>query len=153
MIPMSKVYEITVTPTITAGAYSAGDVVGGLLTLDLTTSDAVRGGGLLRRVVVTDDAAQSAVFNLHLFATAPASIADNAAFAPAIADLQKRCAVVPIASADYATINGNVQAVVDDLTVDFYAPARVLYAYLVCTGTPTFAAVTDLHLRFTFMLE
>ncbi len=56
----------TQTPTITAGAYSAGDNVGGLL--EFTNAALVAGeGGVIKQVEIIDDAGQEVELELWLF--------------------------------------------------------------------------------------
>lgn len=150
MASMVKVVEATSTPTITAGAYSAGDVVGGRLSFNL---QAASGVWLLKSVRIADDDNEKAACKLYLFNSAPTSIADNAAFAPAIADLQALVAIVTIASADFSTINGNAVALKESLASVFTVPGGVLYGYLVCDATPTYAATTDLAITLLLMSE
>lgn len=72
---------IRVTPTVTAGAYSAGDVVGGRL--EFAGAARVAGlGGVVCGVTIVDDAGQDSEMELWLFNDQPDAIADNAAFAP-----------------------------------------------------------------------
>lgn len=139
---------LDLTPTVTAGAYTANDVIGGLLTLPME-----RVSGLIEDVVVIDDANQSAAIDLYFFDEAPTAIADNAAFAPTIADLQKLIGVVSVAGGDYTTVNSNAYAT-KALDVGFESKqAFNIYVYAVVTGTPTFAATTDLTLRFKVNLD
>jgi len=63
---MSKLYEISVTPTVTAGAYSAKDVVGGLLTF-ANAASVYRGSGILRKVTVQNNAMVADLLWLNLF--------------------------------------------------------------------------------------
>ena len=144
-----------VVPVITAGAYSANDVVGGLLTFQLAP-EAPAGvnpaSGFVVVVTISDDDNEKAALELHLFREAPTAIADNAAFAPTFADLKKRIGSVAIAAGDYVTINSNAQAVKSGIEMEFYAPNGVLYGYLVATGTPTYSATSDLAIALTAYL-
>lgn len=150
-----RVKYASVAPTITAGAYSAGDVVGGLLTFELRPAP-VAGvtpcSGFLRIVSVVDDDNEKAACKLHIFRDQPSSIADNAAFAPTVGDLQKRIGVVEIAAADYTTLNSNAQALVSGIEMEFDSVNGNLYAYLVADATPTYTAVTDLTVAITCYL-
>lgn len=147
---LQKLVEVTVTPTITAGAYSAGDVVGGLLTFDVSGASGVFS---LKSVRIADDDNEKAACHLYLFNSAPTSIADNAAFAPVIADLKKLVADVAVASAVFSTLNGNAVALKEALTAIFTVPAGKLYGYLVCDATPTYTATTDLAIQLTLLTE
>ncbi len=150
MASMVKVVEATSTPTITAGAYSAGDVVGGRLSFSL---QAASGVWLLKSVRIADDDNEKAACKLYLFNSAPTSIADNAAFAPAIADLQALVAIVTVAAADFSTINSNAVALKESLASVFVVPGGTLYGYLVCDATPTYTATTDLAITLLLMSE
>jgi len=149
---MSNTFQtIDKTLLITAGAYSASDVVGGLLTF--TPNHLIEGGLLLDRVLLIDDDNEKANMKLYLFDDVPTTIADNGAFATAllVADLKKMvCA--PIAIDTYVTINGNAYAEADGSNDVFGIPSGKLYGYLVCDGTPTYTATSDLFLR-TFWLK
>jgi len=139
--------QLTVDHT---NAYQAGDVVGGLITLDVSSPG---GGGVIRRLRLTDAGNQGAVLTIYVFNAAPTAIADDAAFAAAIvaADLHKKIATIPIAAADYETINSMKQVTKDgdDLNVDYYTPSGNLWLYIVCTATPDYVAATDLYLSVT----
>lgn len=135
----TKVAEVTLT--IDTDAYTAGDVVGGLITLDVID---VGSGGMVRRVILVDDDNEKAAFKLHLFDAAPTTFADDEAYAPVIADLKKQVGSVSISS--YTTYNSNAIAIVEGVDID-YRITNYLYGYLVCDATPTFTAATDLTLR------
>lgn len=138
---MNRTKLVEVALTVDTDAYTAGDVVGGLITLDVLDGG---NGGLVRRVMLVDDDNESAEFNLHLFDSAPTTIADDAAYAPVIGDLQKQVGTINISS--YTTYNSNSIAIVEDIDID-YRVDNYLYGYLVCVGTPTYTAATDLTLR------
>lgn len=143
---MAGYKQVTVAPTITAGAYSAGDVVGGLMTIPLESYS-----GIIRQVNVDDDDNEKADITLYFFNASPTAVLDNGAFAPTIADLKKLVGILNIATAAYTTVNGNAWAFKAAVDIE-YAVAESgvpsLYAYCVATATPTYAAVTDLQFRF-----
>lgn len=146
-----KVIEAQVTPTITAGAYTALDVVGGLLTFNVSSPSGV---GILNKLVIADDDDEKAVLTLYLFNAAPSTIADNASTTGAllIADLKKLVCTISIAAADYKTINSNAYAVKEDINNVYKADGKGnLYGYLVCTATPTYTAATDLTLTLSVL--
>jgi hypothetical protein len=149
-----KLLSASVTPTITAGAYGAADVVGGLLTFSITSPS---GAGSINNVRVVDADNEKAACKLYLFSEAPAAIADNAAFSLALADLKKLIAIIPIASADYTTIGSDAVALVRVTTGDPVAYAAdgkgCLYGYLVCDATPTYTAATDLTITLTVFTQ
>jgi hypothetical protein len=141
--------RIELSLTVTAGAYSDGDVVGGLLTL---TDLALVRGALLNKIVVVDAADQKAAFDLWLFNAAPTTFADNAAFAPTAADLTKVISRIAFAAADYQSENSLAHGELDDINTVIPTNIGVLYAYVVLNGsTPTYTATDDLWLAFDFI--
>jgi hypothetical protein len=139
----------SVTPTIDTNAYSANDVIGGLLSFDVSTSRV--NGGIINTALVADDDNEKAALTLYLFHAAPTTIADDAAFAPTIADLKQLCAVIAFSS--YTTVNSNAYSLVEDINNAFVSTTGILYGYLVCTATPTYTAATDLTVVLTIITE
>ena len=138
---------VAAAPTVTAGAYSANDVLGGLMEFQIPWEP---GAGFVDSVRVVDDADQKAAMTLWLFNAAPTAILDNAAFAPTVADLKKVVGKIAIAASDYTTLNGNavaLKALNSDGQTSFYCPNGILYAYAVPSATPTYAAVTDIQIE------
>lgn len=134
---------VGVAPTVTAGAYSAKDVVGGLLTF----ANAVReagGKGKINTLLLTDLGVTANVLQLWLFDTAPTAIADNAAFDVLDAELPTVIGVIPIAAADYYVATDNQVACVRNVGLEFSCVGTSLYGYLMCTGTPTYASTADI---------
>lgn len=138
--------------TIDTDAYSANDVIGGLIKLDFSSPG---GGGVIRRLMLIDDDNEGAVLTIYIFDQAPSTIADDAAFAPTVADLKKKIGTVSVVAADYETLNSNKMVTKDgdDLNIDFETLSGNLWFYIVCTATPTYAAATDLTLRVTCWLD
>lgn len=136
---------LSAAPTVTAGPYSANDVVGGLLTF----ANAVRasgGHGKIHTIILTDLGVTANVLNLWLYDTAPAAIADNDAFDIPDAELPTLVGVVQIAAADYLVSTDNQAAMKLNVGLVFNCAATTLYGYLECVGTPTYASTTDITL-------
>lgn len=134
--------------TITAGAYSANDVVGGEITL--TNAARVSGGsGVITDIVVLDDDNEKAALTIVLYDSDPAAnTADNGAFAWGSGDLARCIGKVNVAGADYETMGGNAVAHKTGLGIGFKASGSAnLYMYLIATGTPTYAATSDLQVK------
>lgn len=136
-----------VTPTITAGAYSANDVLGGLLSLDLGNGAV---GGYIHSLLIVDDDNEKAAFNIYVFDTAPTAINDNDALALTVADLKNLCPpVIAVAATDYTTHGANAYMGMELLKkVPFRTVGGTLYVYVSPTGTPTYTATTDLYFEF-----
>lgn len=147
---MGTIRTIDIPLTVTLSAYTAGDVVGGLITINVHS---VGGGGTLRQVIIIDDDNQKEPYTLYLFDQEPSTIANDAAFAPTIADLKKLVGKAAVVANDYETLNSNGWGVKSGLDIPFAAPYGKLYGYLVAVDTPDYAAATDLSLRLTFELN
>lgn len=147
------VVRISVTPTITAGAYAAGDALGGLLTFPNAVSVA-GGAGLITKVVIIDDAQQLAPVDLVLFNQTFVATANNAPFDPTDADLQNSIGYVNIAQTDYASFADNsVACKASGLRMPFefvLATGQTsLFGQLVVRNTPTYAATDDITVILT----
>lgn len=145
-----------VTPTITVdtSAYAAGDSIGGKITL--TSAMRVSGGtGVLSGLMLIDRANQKPALEIFIFQEDPsaAAITDQAAFVFSTDDL-KVIAKVVVAAGDWTTINSKATAELANLNRFVAAVGSAnLYAAVVATGTPTFAASTNLQVRFKFLQD
>ena len=145
MRSIPQALDVTVTPD--TDAYTAGDVVGGLLTFPVMGRN--MDGGILQSAVIIDQDSVAAEMTLYLFDAEPSTIADDAAFAPTVADLNKLIRVVTFAAADYVTVNSLDYLVVDD--INGVLPKNQVYGYLVCGATPTFT--NDITIRLMVLSE
>lgn len=138
---------IDVSITTDATAKDAGDVVGGLLTITVSPNGNDCSGKITRLHVIDDDA-QAAALKIYFFDSSPGAIADDAAFTLTAANIKKIIGSVSIATTDYVTIGSERFAEKDgtDVNIEFSAPSGTLYAYVVCTATPTYSA-SGLSLR------
>jgi hypothetical protein len=136
---------IAVTPTVTAGAYSANDCVGG----ELTFANAARTageGGFITDVSIVDDAGQDVALELWLFDQTITSPGDNAAWAATEADLHNLVGI-------WATDDGQWRAAGTPSVCHlkelarFQAIGTSLFGQLVTRGTPTFAATDDVTVK------
>ena len=128
-----------VTPTVTAGAYTANDVVGGLLTFSGLRN------GTLQAITICDNATQAVNYLLVLFESAPTGIDDADTFTIADADLAK------IIYQDSLTSASNRQAFAANsynylygLSVPIWSAGGTVYGFLITTSTPTYAATSDI---------
>lgn len=141
----------TITPTVTAGAYVAGDNVGGLLTFP-NSSRAVGGGGVIKDVIIIDDAGQDAEMELWLFDQTFTAGADNAPWAPVEAELHNLMTVITTADIDYMAA-GTPSVVVVEVAKRFDCVGTSLFGRLVTRGTPTFAAVDDVTVKLMYLQD
>ena len=141
-------HDVVVTPTISAGAYSALDAVGGLLTFTGLFKEQ-SAGGINLRMVITDKSKQSKGLALILFNQTFTATADNAAFDPSDADLLNCIGDIEVASGDYqafadnSMVTGETNISMRSVTVNgtifgqLYLPA----------DTPTYVSTSDIQVR------
>ena len=130
--------QITTTLAISLAAYAAGDVVGTKVNLG-------KFNGKLHSITVRDNANQGPAGQILLFDGDPGAIpADNAAFTWPASALAKLVGVVDLPT--YKTVGSKKVGSIP--SIGLAAKSEALYAVIVTSGTPTFAAVTDLSLQF-----
>lgn len=139
--------QITAIPTVsTSPAYSAGDLIGGKISL-ANASRAATLGGTITSVVLSDKAKQSAATDVVFFTADPSNttFTDNAALAVNAADLINIVGVVPITS--WSSFSANSVGYANGVGLGFtLAAGTTLYAALVSRGTPTYASTSDIQL-------
>lgn len=141
-----KALNLTATPTVTAGAYSANDAVGGKLTFSGVGQNAFMAGKVFG-VTILDKAKQNAALVLVLFNADFTATPDNDPFDPSDADLANCIGIISIAGSDYGSFNDNSLAYKDINGPHFKLPGdgtTPIYGQLYTTGTPTYASTSDL---------
>ena len=128
-----------VTPAVIVQTYTANDVVGGLLTFSGLRN------GTLQSITVCDNAAQAVDYLVILFESAPATIDDGDEIDLTDSDLPK------IIYQDSLTSASNRQVFIDNsyhylygLSVPLWSAGGTVYGFLITTGTPTYAATSDI---------
>lgn len=142
-----KVTSVTQTPTITAGAYSANDAVGGLLTFADVTPVGTAGpnGAILGSVIISDLGKQNAILDLVLFKATFTATTDNAAFDPSDTDILNCIGYVQVSS--YASFNDSSLGTLRNINLPIPATADgKIYGQLVTRTAPTYTATSDLQI-------
>lgn len=155
IIPTGK--QVSIIPTVsTTPAYSSGDSIGGKMTIS-GALEAQTVGTILQSILIVDRANQKPQGDILIFNDDPAAatITDNAAFVFST-DTARLVARIPVATADYVSINSMAVANLSNLQRIVSSPSSSghpgkLYAAWVTTSTPTFAATTDIMLVFGFV--
>ncbi|HEY6021342.1 MAG TPA: hypothetical protein VIY48_15995 [Candidatus Paceibacterota bacterium] len=150
---VDKVTSAQVTISHGTSAYTANDVIGGLLTFSLTSPS---GCGILNGLKITDEDNEGAALDIYIFNDVPTTIADDAAGALAIGDLDKLVCKVEVAAADYEAVNSLKFAIKDEASEGLNRACALdakgnLYAYVICTGTPTYASGKALKMTLYFL--
>ena len=133
--------SISLTPTITDGAYAANDAVGGLLTF-ADAATVIGGGGVIKDLKIIDDAGQDAELELWLFNATFTAMADNDPWDPSQADLRKLVAIISTASGSWFAA-GTESAAEIEVSKRYDLVGTSLFGQLVNRGTPTFVTVDD----------
>lgn len=146
--------ESTLTVSTTP-AYSAGDNVGGLVTL--TNAMRISGGtGVLQNLLVVDHSHQNPNLDIIFFTSTPAAtFTDNGAF-PTLSQADDALVLcrVSIASTDWVTIGGSgfASPTFQPKVVHATGSANLLMA-INTSSTPTFGATTDIMVTTGFLRD
>lgn len=138
-------------PAITAGAYSANDIIGG----DMTLSGAGVNTNFLAHIMIYDDAGQKARIDFFIFdAPLTGTYTDNAAFSIATADKPNLRGFASVVASDYIDAGSDAVGQTSsspNIPINRAPGENNLYIVAVVRGTPTYAAVTDLRFEFGFI--
>jgi hypothetical protein len=141
-------FDVTVQPTVTNGAYSAGDIVGGLL--EVAAARVANGKVTLQSVQVALKAAVVSTLSVIIFTADPSSTTktDNSAYSLNAADVFKVATVVTgFALTDHGTPNTYA---VHSLNRIISCDAASKFYALIIDGTGfTLTSTSDLQIRFT----
>jgi len=145
------------TFTVLEAAYTALDVVGGLITIPVPSAGS---GGVITDIYLRDAANQNAAYTLFIYREAPTAIADGDTFSSGttIADQLKLLHVVNLLAAHYTDIitTGAVTigwAHIPDLSLKYDTLDGNLYMYMRAVATPDYALVTDLSAAYFCWLD
>ena len=139
---------IQVTPTISAAAYSSGDVYGGVIAIPGFFRSTDLSAALHSLTVIDRSNHTGSAMTIHFFSATPASaVADNGAFAWGNGDGDLWIGFVDILASDYKTFGTRQLVTKTGIGLDLKGAATTLYAYAVLNGTPTYA-VGDLTFGF-----
>lgn len=142
---------IALTPAVTAGAYVDGDAVGGLLTF-ANAARSSGGGGVIKNVVIIDDAGQDVALELWIFDRAFTPIADNGAWAPTEADLENCIGVISTEDSGQGWMAAGTPSVVDiEVSRQYSLDGTSLFGQLVTRGAPTFVATDDVTVKISLL--
>lgn len=150
-VPVPTPNAITATLTVTNGAYTAGDAVGGLITF--TNAADANGKSLMFEAVELAGCTSAIPLELWLLnADLATPVADNAAFATAAADDAKVLGVIYLEALDYKNPASGAYVATKTcyLPVKCAAGTRNIYAYLKHTTT-TSPGTTTLKLTANFL--
>jgi hypothetical protein len=146
---------VSVTPTITAGAYTALDIVGGVQTI--AAASRVSGEPtILQSIVINDLSAATQAFTIWFFNANPSNgtYTDNIALDIHDTDLAMAIGHVKITSSDYASATDNSVACKVPIGLPLKPAATSLFAIAQCTGTaPTYVSTADLTFRYGFLRD
>lgn len=148
---------VTVAPTVTAAAYSAGQCVGGLLTFTGAARSGGPGSGLVQSAVISDVSGQDSAIDIVLFNQNPSgsTFTDHATCTIANADLPKIAGVIAVSDCHLlgASAPGVCQGQQQALPFGLGGGNTTLWAVNIARGTPTYTATTNLSDRLQFLQD
>lgn len=150
---VGETVTITNAVTVTAAAYTAGDLVGGKNTL-ASAVRTVAGSGVIQSVMIADKAAQAGSYDVIYFSADPSgtTFTDKAAFTPADADLLKIICRIEVTSTSTFADNGITST--SSVGCAFEVPSGTsIYAAIVARSAPTYASTSDVQLRTTIFQD
>lgn len=152
--PTPNVVRVQVTPTITTGAYTSGDNLGGIQEVANAARASGGSGQILSITILDRSAAQRAAMDLIFFdRTISSQGADNAAFAASDADMAYCLGIVaagPYQAAFAGTLN-SISTLIN-VGLPFVLSGTSLFCQAVVRGTPTYA-VGDLTFSYTIVQD
>lgn len=142
-------FDVVVAPTVTAGAYTGGDIMGGLLTFNV--SKIAENPVLITGVQVACKAAVTPNLKLILFSADPSSTTktDNAAYSLAAADAFKVITVIDLSGetwVDHGTPN-TIEKTNLGIVADLVSETGALYALLIDDTGVTLTSTSDIQVR------
>ena len=147
----SESITIIANPTVTAGAYTAGDCVGGVLTFAGAARN-TGGGGVIKNMIIVDDAGQDAALELWLFDQTFTAPGDNAPWAATEAELHNLVAIAnSVDGTWFATGTPSVNVV--EVSQQYTCAATSLFGQLVTRGTPTYVATDDVSVKICLLQD
>lgn len=129
------------TPTVTNGAYSAGDVIGGLLTFPVGGQN---DGGNMARLLIRDADSNAVDLTAYIYNAEPTAIADNDPFTVSVADFGKLVGTVNLVSTDDYYISGLIGDS-GNVAIPYKTFSGNVYVYLV--GAPTYTGTDKLNVK------
>lgn len=138
-----KTAKVAVSPTVTASAYTTGNIVGGKITFSNALLTA--GSGILESISVKSKTTQTASFALAIFDSNPSNSTWTDKTAPAInaADLPFLVGIYSLSVSPISLGTGSVYNL-NGIGQALNAGATTLYGILIVTGTPTFGSTSDI---------
>lgn len=146
---------VTVTPTVTAGAYTAGDAVGSLMTFENITCSNMQ-KGQITSVQVTDKSDNAVEYDLILFKSLPGgTFTNDAPVDPLDDDLLLMLPFIHLADTDRVSFADNGMSSLASLfsNASGYSATSlpgIIYAVLKTEDTPTYGSTSDISVILAF---
>lgn len=150
---------VLANPTITAGAYTANDALGGLMTFaGAAAFDGGSGMVVAVRLLIANPTPAAPGIDLHLFNRAVTPAADNAAASFTVADLDDGawCGFVPVRSNDWMSAAAtNLVAAYKETRVPFHCASgsKDIFGAMVDVDGATYGATDDLEVVLTVLQD
>lgn len=155
----SNQIKVQVAQTVTASGYTAGNAVGGLMTVAnaarVSASLGASGtGGILQNVAMNSKSTQTTQVDVFIFDANPSgsTCSDKTAFVLASADFDKVIGVAHIT--DWTAGNVASMGQASNLAMAFnLSSATSIFACAVTRATPTFASTSDISFKYEILRD
>jgi len=147
---------LSLTPTVSTGAYADGDNIGGKLSFEgaVRAADPVDIGGVIRSVIITDLAAQVTDIEVVFFDADPSAttFTDNAALDVADADLVKLIGAVVVST--WQPFADNSMGYATGLYIPYtLGTGTTLYGAMIATGATDLVSTSDITIQIGLELD
>lgn len=141
---------VTVAHTVTAGAYTTGKLVGGLITIPGAIKEG-ESSTILQSVVIADEAKQAGSYDMYFFTSATGGTYTDTGTGD-VSDADLFLGICPISISTVFSSNDNGFVSRDNIGCPIQvASGTTIYALLVAQSSQTYAAITDIQFRFGFV--
>lgn len=145
---------VEVTLSVSTSAYTANDLMADAQEI----ANAVRNPGgtaILQSVHVLDKDDEGAAFDIYLTDVSTSWGTENAEVAVSDAVAGSILGSVSVAASDYTDLVNSKEATIKNIGLPVKAAEESTSLYVACVarGTPTYAAATDVVLKFGFLLD
>ena len=146
---------VSVTPAITAGAYTALDIVGAIQTI----ANATRVSGeptMLQSIVITDLGKQNVELTIFFFNANPGTgtYTDNIALTIHDTDMALCIGKAKVLAGDYSSASASSVATVSNIGLPLMPAATSLFAIAQASGSaPTYTSTSDLVFKYGLLRD
>lgn len=139
--------------TISTGAYTAKDALGGLMIIDFANIPSAPRSGIIQSVIIRDDDGEEAPITISFFDASYIAATDNLAMDPTDAEQDENIGAVEIVKGNYVTYTDNAVATRAGLGLAFNLSSTGFYAQCMIEQAKTYTATTDVEIEVAIIVQ